>query len=407
MALGVYSQADFYEIVDGMTHQKFSQVNDRQVIVNRAVRFVLGDIDLRSTKRNSQLSPNLFRNNYDYTAPADLKQTKIIDIKKQVNRQSTEGWILVDETDFHRYKGISDHRIAIADDELVRILKIDGVEGDVSAVIHNCDSLTSNGTWATVAGDASNLTLDTDNFVEGSGALNFDAATGATTAAIELTGATAVDLTDHDEKSSIFVWVFIPDYSDAEGDTVTNFILRWGNDSSNYWSRTVTVNNEGATFYDGWNLLRFDWNGATETGTVNPATIDYIRFTVTKAAALAADTDWRVDHIVSKVGEIYNVVYYSKYGWQSSANAYLEESTATTDTLNADVDEVEIIGFKAAEMASQELKEYEDAKYFRQQYTEAKQVYESQSPSEALRIHKTYYDAPILRRGRGWRRMAG
>ena len=395
-----YSQNDVYEIVDGMTHQKFSQVNDRQVIVNRAVRYVLGDMDMRSTKRRSQLSPNLFADIYDYTAPSDLKAHKIIDLKKQVNRPGSDFFILVDEQDFDRLKTISSQRIAIRDADFNQILRIDGIEGTDKTTIHNGDSLTSNGTWAATA-DASNLTLDTDNFITGSGSLNFDMAAGGATGYIELTGATQVDLTDFDETGSIFVWVFIPDYSDAEADTVTNFILRWGNDSSNYWSRTVTTTNEGLTFFDGWNLLRFDWNGATETGTVVPAEIDYLRFTVTKSTNLNADTDWRVDDITVRKGDIYDVIYYSKFGWQTSGASYIEESTATTDLLIADTEEVEIIAFKAAEMASQELKEYTDATYLKKEYQEARDRYKSNYHSEALKLHNNYYPHNV-RRSRGY-----
>tara|TARA_Y100000310_G_scaffold203236_1_gene203498 strand:+ start:3230 stop:4453 length:1224 start_codon:yes stop_codon:yes gene_type:complete len=405
MAAGNYTQSEFYEMVDGMSHQKFSQVNDRQVTSNRAVRYVLGDIDIRSTKRKSALSPNLFKDVYDYSAPSDLKENKIIDIRKQVRRSNIEGWMMVDESDFDRTKEISSYRIAVSDDELVRILKIDGVEGSVSANLHNCDSLTANGTWAASA-DASNLTIDTENFITSSGALNFDTAKGAATAVVTLTDATQVDLTDHDEKSSLFVWVFIPDATDAQGESVTNFILRWGNDSSNYWHRTVTTNNEGAAFYDGWNLLRFDWNGATEVGTVAPSTIDYIVLTITKDTALEADTDWRVDDIVSRVGEIYDVIYYSKFGWQNSSNAYIEESTATTDTLNADTTEIELFAFKAAEMAAQELKELKDVEYFRGEYERLKGQYTASVPSEALRIKRNYYEAPQIGRGGGWKRMS-
>lgn len=403
--IGNYSQSELYEMIEGNVHQKFTQVNDRQVTVNRAVRFVLGDIDLRSTKRNSQLSPNLFRDVFDYTAPTDLKQNKIVDIRKQTNRPFTDGWNMVDETDFNRFKNISSYNIALAEDDLVRILKIDGVEGAVQSILHNMDSISDNGTWA-VGADASNLTVDTENKISGTASLNFDMAKGAATGYIELTGASEVNLTDHDEKSSIFVWVYIPDYADAQGDTVTNFILRWGNSDTAYWHRTVTVTNENTTFFDGWNLLRFDWNGATEVGTVDPSAIDYMRLTVTKSTSLEADTDWRVDEIISRIGEIYNVVYYSKFGWQSSSGTYLEESTATTDLLNADTNEVELIALKASELASQELKEYEDAKYFKQEYLTTKTQYEAQQPSEALRIKRVWYDAPVLRRGRGWKRTS-
>lgn len=397
MSYSTYSQADLYEIVDGNMRQKFSQVNDRQVTVNRAVRYVLGDIDFRSTKRSAQLSPNLFEDIYDYGAPSDLKGHGVVDIQKQVNRQSHDSWILVDEMDFDRYKEVSDQRIAIRDFNGSQILRIDGIEGTDNISVHNCDSVTANGTWA-VGTDASNITADADNYIKGSASLNFDMATGAATGYIENTGMTAVDLTNYDEIGSLFVWVFIPDYSDAEADTVTNFILRWGNDTSNYWSRTVTTNNEGLTFYDGWNLLRFDWNGATETGTVAPATIDYLRLTVTKSTSLAADTDWRVDNIVCRRGDIYNVIYYTKFGWTTSGGTYIEESSATTDILFADTDEVEIVGFKASEMAAQERKQFDDVKYFREEYLKAKQRYEYKYPSEALKLYRSYYSLPAGRR---------
>lgn len=385
-----YTQAKFYEIVDGMLHQKFAQVNDRQVISNRAVRFVLGDMDLRSHKRNSVLAPNLFNDVYDYTAPSDLKQDALIDIRRQVKRAAFEKFFLIDETEFDRKKGLREYVVAIKDDDFTKILKIDGVEGNVKAVIHNCNSVTGNGTWA-VGADASNITADTSNFITGSASLNFDMAKGAATGYIELTGASQVDLTSHDEKGSIFVWVFIPDVSDAQGDTVTNFILRWGNDSSNYWHRTVTATNEGLSFVDGWNLLRFDWNGATEVGTVDPETIDYLRLTVTKSTSLEADTDWRVDDIVSRVGEIYNVVYYTKFGWQDSSGTYLEESSATTDLVIADTDEIEIIANKAAEFAAQELKEKDEVAYFKGEYNSFRKRYQSMYPTERMKRQQVYF----------------
>lgn len=395
MATPSYLQSELSAIINGRLHGKFAQVQSTTVTMNRAVRAVLGDMDMRSMKRTSPLSPNMFDEVYQYATPSDLKGDKIIDIRKQVNRDSVEHWLLMTETDFDRYKGIKPYRIALRDDSFSRLLLIDGVEGEESTVIHNCDSLTANGTWAVVAGtDSSNLTLDTGNVVEGAGALNFDMAKGAATGAIELTGATQVDLTDYDEIGSIFLWVFIPDYSDAQGDTVTNFILRWGNDTSNYWSVTVTTNHEGNTFHDGWNLLRFDWNGASETGTVAPAAIDYLRLTVTKSTSLEADTDWRVDDIVCRLGDVYDVVYYSKYGWQTTAGVYIEESTTSTDLVIADTDEIEGIALKGAELAAQELKEYTELPYFRDEYLKWKMNYMKNNPSEALKVINKYAALP-------------
>ena len=397
MATPVLTQAELKSIIQGKTHGKFSQCQDTQVTMNRAVRYVLGDMDLRSAKRSAALSPNMYANVYDYGAPTDLKGEKIIDLRKQVNRSSYEKFILVDEAEFDRKKTTSSHRIAVRDENFGKLLRIDGVNGSKNKTVHECNSVLADGTWA-VGADASNLTADSDNYITGGASLNFDMAKGAATGYIENTGMTARDLTDYDEIGSIFVWVFIPDYSDAQGDTVTNFILRWGNDSSNYWHRTVTVNNEGATFRDGWNLLRFDWNGATEVGAVDPAAVDYLRLTVTKSASLEADTDWRVDTIVARIGDIYDVVYYSKYGWMTSALAYIEESTTTTDLLVADTDEIEMIADKAAEYASQELKDYDDMKMFKFDYENSKSIYESRNPSEALKKARDYGMMPRFRR---------
>src|SRR3990167_9968559 len=166
MAVPSISQTEFFAIINGNVHQKFSQCADRQVVSNRAVRFVLGDMDLRSHKRSSQLSPNMFENVFDYAAASDLRGEKIIDFRKQVNRSSYERWLLVDEVEFDRKKNISAHRVAVRDENFGKLLRIDGVKGFQSAVIHDCESLTANGTWA-AAGDASNLTLDADNVIKG------------------------------------------------------------------------------------------------------------------------------------------------------------------------------------------------------------------------------------------------
>lgn len=386
------TQTELKSIINGMVHQKFDQCASPTVIMNRAIRFVIGDIDLRSLKRYSVLSPNMFSTEYSYSAPTDLKGEKIIDLRKQTDRSPFEKWTLVDDSEFDRKKGIKPYMLALRDENFAKVLKIDGIEGSTSIVLNRLDSLTANGTWA-ASGDATNLTLDSVDFISNN-SFNFDTNTGGTTAILSTSNMTAVDLSDYDEQGSVFMWVFVPDTFTLT--SLTNFILRWGNDSSNYWSKTVTTANDGLAFKVGWNLLRFDWSSATETGTVAPATIDYLHFTITKSGAQAADTDWRIDEIIFKKGALYEVVYYSKYGWQTSAGAYIEESTTTTDLLIADTDEIEMIAQKGAEYAAQELKEYEEMKMFKQNYGESKAEYEKDSPSEALKKTRNYGSLPNL-----------
>jgi len=181
MSTPTYSQSDVYNIILGMSRGKFGQVQDRQVTVNRAARAFLSEVDLRSAKRSAALSPYMMSTQYYYAAPTDLKAEKIIDIRKQVNRNSFEKFTLVDDLEFDRYKGIIPYRVALRDENFGKVLRLAGVEGTTSVQLNACDSITANGTWA-ASGDATNLTLDTQDFVEGSGSLNFDTNTGATTA---------------------------------------------------------------------------------------------------------------------------------------------------------------------------------------------------------------------------------
>src|SRR3990167_277624 len=160
MASGFVTQSEAHDYLDSMLHGKSQTLQSRQRTLNRAVLYVIGDIDLRGTKRKEALAPNLFREVYDYTAPATIKERAIIDIKRQVNRPISEKFVLVDEEEFDREKGRGLNIFTFTDDELARNLRIEGGESE-QASLHTCDSLTANGTWAVVTGDASNLTLDT------------------------------------------------------------------------------------------------------------------------------------------------------------------------------------------------------------------------------------------------------
>lgn len=59
-------------------------------------------------------------------------------------------------------------------------------------------------------------------------------------------------------------------------DYVTGVTVRVGNDSSNYYSATITSQVDGTPFVDGWNLLSIAWSNMAQTGTVTTSTIDYV-----------------------------------------------------------------------------------------------------------------------------------
>jgi len=83
--MAVYTRSALKTNISSMVSGIVSDT-DQNTILNRAVREVLSDIDMRSMKRKTYLVPNLFSDIYDYAAPSDLKDTGIIDVRPQINR---------------------------------------------------------------------------------------------------------------------------------------------------------------------------------------------------------------------------------------------------------------------------------------------------------------------------------
>lgn len=352
---------------------------------NQAVREVLSLSDLRSAKRRASLAPNLFDDTYDYGAPSDLKGAAIIDIKPQVGRSVSYEFDLTTEEEFDRLKDTAEGLIALSDNSFTRKLKISADIDDDAIVVSPLDSITSSGTW-TAFGDGTNLTTDSDNYVKGSGSINWDiSAAGGTTAGIVASDLTTFDITDYVANASVFVWVYI-----TSATNLTNFIIRIGSSSSNYYTKTITTTNESASFAAGWNLLRFDFITSTQTGTVDLDACNYCAIYMTKAAGKISETDYRFDHIVIRQGEYHDVIYYSKYGWQTSAGVWLENSTATDDKLNVDTEEMQLIVEKSLELHLQNLEKWQQAEYARGRFNAMLADYKMKYPSEAKLLIASY-----------------
>lgn len=357
-------------------------------LMNQAAREVADEIDLRSLRRKASLSPKLFDEIYDYSAPSDLMAYKIIDIRPQVRRTRDTEWSLVPSEEFDRLK--PDNAIAIDDFNATRRLKIAGVLDDKTKVIAELDSLSSGGgTWQ-LFGDGENLTVDSDNYVRGAGSINWDiSSAGGTTAGIQNQSLNSFDLDDDylGGNGAAFVWAYINSTTD-----LTNFILRLGSDTSNYHSKTITAQHDGTAFVAGWNLLRFDLTSLTDTGTPDDDAITYCALYMTKAAGKVSETDYRFDYLVLKKGEIHEVHYYSKYPWQNSSGTYLENSTDDSDLLNGDTDEFQLYILKGISLAGAEVGEDNIADKAERKYKQKMREYQKRNPSEAKIMTSEYYD---------------
>ena len=392
MAAGIYTQANLTDALNGRTHQKNSLLASAQTLVNQAVREVLGRVDLRGSKRESALAPNLFDNIYDYVAPADLKGQGVIDLILQTGRSMNDDWSLVTPEYFDRRKKVENNLIAISDDELVRKLRISANVDDETQVIGNLNTVTGDGdTWAGFGGVTdSNVKTDADNFIEGSGAVTFmnDTVVTDTNVGIQNKGLATMSIAGLTNGTAIFTGRLT-----LRDNNIKNAYVRIGSDTSNYYQASDSTTEEGNPFQTGWNLVSFDMTSKVTTGTPVDTAIKYAAmFWAKDSATHNTDTDNAFDYLILKKGKFANLVYYSKYLWQTTATAaYKENSSATTDTLSIDTEELELIILRAWMLASQELRDYVDYKIAKQEYEEAEAKYKMRYQSEALVLSMPYH----------------
>jgi len=381
----IYTRSVLKTRVNANIQGRIGMLVDEDETINAAVREVFGKVHLRSARRRAQLTPNLFQDVHDYGAPSDILGTRLIDIPAQAKRSDGQ-FALVTTEEFARQKKLG--TIAIDDYNGSKILKIASRVDSKLVIVSELDSLTSGGgTWA-LFGDGESVAVDSDDFIKGAGSIKFAiSSAGGTTAGIQNSSLNSFDLTDYlGGNGALFVFHKI-----NSATNITNYILRIGTDTSNYYSKTITAAHDGSAFAAGWQLLRFDLTSLTETGSVTDADINYIALYMTKAAGKVSETDYKFDYIALMKGEIHYVKYYTKYGWQSSAGAYKENSTDDSDLLVADTDEVALIEKSATAKAKYEIGERTESEALQAELKGDIKTYQKENPSEAKVMTNEYY----------------
>lgn len=383
----IYDFAQLKARINAGIKGKIGILVDSRATINEVAREVLSDFDLRSTRRSTPLTPNLFDWIFEYFCPTDLKDYKIISVDPQTDRKR-KFLTLVPTEQFHRRQDID--TVAVSDEDFVRKLLIaKRILTDKRITLSTLDSLTAGGgTWVAFGG-ATNLRADTDNFVRGNGSLRWDISADVdTTAGVQNTGLNLTDITEYlGGNGALFVWVYINSVAN-----LTNFIFRLGSSSGNYLTKTITTQNDGTAFRAGWNLLRFDLTNLTTVGSPVVTAINFAAIFMTKDVAKVSETDYRFDDLILRKGENQNVRYYSKYPWQSISGAYKENSTVDSDLLNCDTTEFELFVSKGIRLAGYEADEYDSADRHEKKYDAALQKYKLANPSEALNMIVDYQD---------------
>jgi hypothetical protein len=173
---------------------------------------------------------------------------------------------------------------------------------------------------------------------------------------LQNTSLTALDLSDWENEAEFFMWVYLPSVS-----TLTSITARWGNDvSANYFQSTAqTTQADGTAFKVGWNLIKFSWSSATETGSVNSASIDSFRAILTTTGAIA---NVRFDNVMVSLGSIFDIKYYSAFLFKTSAGTWLRRPTVDSDIVLVDELGLNIFLYECLIAMAQQM-EGEDASF--------------------------------------------
>ena len=334
-----------------MSHSgSLNKVRNFEALAERAADTLLSKIDPVETERTQALAQVVHDDIYNYSLPSDYK--KIIDLFPQDNRGSLDDARRVFAGRFDLRKMISDKKISIEGSEGSKIIRINW-RSRQGVVLNEMNSVTANGTWSAV-GSATGVTANSIFKVSGSASIEFDLV--ASGDGIKNTTMTAVDLTDEDEVADVFAWVYFGSVTN-----VTSISAIWGNDlTTNYWTSTAqTTQADGTALKVGWNLIKFPWSTATETGTVAPATVDSFQLTVACSAAL---NNIRVDNIIFSIGRNFDIKYYSKYIFKNSAGTLLSRPASDDDTVILDGTSLQLYRLEALKAIAQQV-EGEDSTF--------------------------------------------
>lgn len=400
--LGTYTYALFQRILNTKIHDRRTNLivtdsNTERDLINSAVRITMSDLEFRGNIRESVLTPNLMNNQFDYALPNDVKADNIIDFRPQVtdSRDEFETYDFVPPEEFDRRKRFEKGIFTILNDDLTRTLRISADIESETIDISNMED-TNWRTFDSTSVNDSDVKVDNDDFTEGNGAIRFQTDTTDSTdsvVGIQNTRITQFDISAFLARGSAFV-----DAKLAVADTgIHQISLRLGSDSNNYYQLSDSTQNDCTAFTAGWNKIRFDMQNKSVIGTPADTAIDYAalfwsRDTTTTALLHLNDTDWGFDNLILNRGKYYNISYYTRYLWQDTAFGLSENSSNDSQALLVQNDEFELIMLKAAELASNFLRDEKDEAKYNNDYEKAKTKYLMKNPSQSRIMTTTRYN---------------
>jgi len=362
------------------------QVTNVYDLIYDSAQQVLLDIDPQETKRYIQIP--LFNSVYDYPCPDDLKGNAAIDIFPQVNRQYSDYYSQQFNQDFDLAKQTSlRDSFTVKFDSATKSLRINAPTLTAPTIINQASATGNNGTWSDDGITGTGLTENNTNFQSGGGALQFNIANGGY---LQNSTSGKVDISSMLNQGSLFCYVYLP-----TGSQFTSVSLTWGSSLTNYYAVTVTTNQQGLPFNNGWNLLQFPWLGATVGGTPDPTKITTLQVTF---VATAPQTGVLLNNIFAAMPLLCNIEYYSKFLFRNPVGAFKQIPTDVSDLINLDTETFNLLVYQCGYQLAQQQQGVDalfyDANYFDQKYAAGIERYKALYKSEKQLPQATYYSIP-------------
>jgi hypothetical protein len=379
--------------INGKLHgTSLAKVADPYTKFEEAAGNLTAQIDPYTTIRRYRIENALYDKVYNYLMATDLKgNNSIIDIRPIGERSSKDSI----DANFTKQFDIKKERNSLAIEVIngVKTLRISKTLTP-RTTLHRADSLTLEGAVA-YTGDVTEMSVDTLDYVSANGSLRADLSGATGVGAIQFTLNNAIDLTTLLNLGALFTWI---NFSDATA--LNSITLKWGTNSSNYWSKTVTAPHDRTAFEsNAWTLQRHDWNSATKTGTPDESAITWLEIGVNYDAGTSEIL--KVDNITASLGQAWEAIYYSDMLFRGTDGTWKQKPTADTDIVMLDNDSVNIFIYELMLVLVQEIKGKNmktDYDFFNTKLngnarvSGLYEIYETKYPSQAIPIQEEYYN---------------
>lgn len=295
-----------------------SSFNNPNNIIVEAVRQVNMNVDITESKKMIPLTQAVYTGDYLYALPTDL-ETVISLTPVDGKFSSWDEYLNRDARSMGLDSSSLNNSFRTEYRQGTRLMRITGNSTlSTPIVLHDCDSLSSNGT-VTATADANNIGINQINFMDGAGSVDFNITPSTGIATVVFTGIATKNISSITRDGSFSMMMDVP--TDLAG-KITSIRIRVGNSSENYLEKIVTTNAFNGAFTQGYNPVRFERRTATTYGTVDETLIDYIEVSITHTASNAI-IGVKIDHIIAEKGVAYALAYYSNLYYTDATGVFI------------------------------------------------------------------------------------